>query len=37
MNDDFARHQQILKQGAINRKKSREISAQRPFILPKIK
>jgi hypothetical protein len=37
MNDDFARHQQILKQDAINRKKSRGISAQRPFILPKIK
>jgi hypothetical protein len=37
MNEDFARHQQILKQDAINRKKSREISAQRPFILPKIK
>jgi hypothetical protein len=37
MNEDYARHQQILKQDTINRKKSREIIAKRPFILPKIK
>jgi hypothetical protein len=36
MNEDFTRHKQILKQDEINRKKSRETAAQRPFILPKI-
>ena len=36
MDDDFARHQQILKQDAANRQKARETAAQRPFILPKI-
>ncbi len=38
MDQDFARHEQILKQDANNRKKAREIAAaQRPFIFPKIK
>lgn len=37
MNEDFNRHQQILKQDANNRKKTRDLAAQRPFILPKIK
>jgi hypothetical protein len=37
MDEDFARHQQVLKQDTINRKKTREIAAsQRHFILPKI-
>jgi hypothetical protein len=37
MNEDFLRHQKILKQDTINRKKSRETTTtQRPFILPKI-
>ena len=36
MDNDFARHQQILKQDAANRQKARETAAQRPFILPKI-
>ena len=36
MQEDYIRHEQILKQDANNRKKSRETAAQRPFILPKI-
>jgi hypothetical protein len=36
MKADFAHHTQIVKQEAANRKKAREIAAQRPFILPKI-
>lgn len=36
MLDDYRRHEQILNQDAINRQKSREIHAQKPFILPKI-
>lgn len=37
MNEDFNRHQHILKQDANNRKKTREMAAKKPFILPKIK
>lgn len=36
MLNDYHRHEQILYQDAVNRKKSRETHAQKPFILPKI-
>ena len=36
IDEDYARHTQILKQDAANRSKARATAAQRPFILPRI-
>jgi hypothetical protein len=36
IDEDYARHTQILRQDAANRSKARATAAQRPFILPRI-